>query len=329
MKTATALFLITDKNGGNIMVISIAIPCYKSAKTIEPVVNDIRAVFANQSKYDYQIILVNDYPFDETFDVITRLCYEDKKIVGVNLSKNFGQASAKMAALRFVKGDVLVFMDDDGQHPADGIIPLAEKVFEGYDVVYAYFKNKQHSGFKKITSKINSKLLEINGAKAKGVHMSSFYAISSFAVKQYEKYNSPFPAMGAYLNSLAGKTTEIEMEHKKRIDGESNYTLKRLLSLWLNGFTSFSIVPLKMISSLGIIIAVLGFLFGMFVIIKKLVMPNVSVGYTSTMAVLLLLGGLILFSLGFIGEYIGRIYMTVSDLQQFAIREIINAEDEK
>lgn len=306
------------------MLISIAIPCYKSSKTIGKVVTDIKGVFFNQDKYDYQIILVNDYPFDDTFSVIKELCEEDKKIIGVNLSRNFGQSSAKMAAVKFAKGDVLVFMDDDGQHPVDGIIPLAEKVMEGFDVVYAYFKSKKHGFFKRLTSNINTKTLEINGVKAKGVHMSSFYAISAFAVKQYENYHSPFPAMGAFLNSLVGKTTEIEMPHQERLEGKSNYNFKRLFSLWLNGFTNFSVVPLKAISSIGVIIAFLGFIFGIYVVIHKLIMQNVSVGYTSIMSVMLLVGGLLLFSLGFIGEYIGRIYMTVSNLQQYGIREVIN-----
>ncbi len=309
------------------MLISIAIPCYKSAKTLPKVVEGIREEFKKQFKYDYQIILVNDYPFDGTFEVIKELCAEDKKITGVNLSRNFGQTCAKMAAIDFVKGDVLVYMDDDGQHPAEGIIPLANKVLEGYDLVYAYFKEKHHSAFKKLTSSLNSKMLELNGSKPKGVHISSFYALSRFAVDTYKDYKSPFPSMFAYLNSLAGKTTEIEMEHKDRIAGKSNYSLGKLLRLWLTGFTNFSIVPLRIITGIGFIIAVLGFLFGIFVVIRKLLVSNISAGYSSTISLMLLIGGLILFSLGFIGEYIGRIYMTVSNLQQFRIREVINEKE--
>ena len=310
------------------MVISVAIPCYKSAKTLPQVVSDIQGVFKAQSKYDYQIILVNDYPFDDTFAVIKGLCEQDRRIVGVNLSRNYGQTSAKMAALKFFKGDVLVFMDDDGQHPAEGVIPLAEKVLEGYDAVYAYFKNKHHNAFKKFTSSVNSKVLELNGTKARGVHISSFYALSAFAVKAYQDYKSPFPSMGGFLNSIAGRVTEIEMEHHDRISGSSNYSLKKLLKLWLNGFTNFSIIPLRVIAFFGIFIAIVGFLFAAFVIIRKFV-ADVSVGYTSIVSIVLIIGGIILFSLGFIGEYIGRIYMTISNLQQYKIREIINNKEEK
>lgn len=314
------------------MLISIAIPCYKSAKTIGGVVDEIRQVFSENPGYDYQIILVNDYPFDATLSVIRQLCQEDSKILGINLSKNYGQASAKMAALPYVQGDVLVFMDDDGQHPAEGIIPLANKVMEGYDIVYAYFKSKKHSGFKRITSKINSKLSEINGTRRKGVHASSFLALSRFAVDSYSEYKSPFPSLMGYLNTMAGKVTEIEMTHRKRMEGKSNYTLKKLLKLWLNGFTNFSVVPLRAIAYLGMFIALAGFGYGIGIVIAKLINPLMAAGYTSIMAVLLFLGGLILLALGFIGEYIGRIYMTVSNLQPYRIREVIRAgeaEDEK
>ncbi len=306
------------------MLISVAIPCYKSEKTIEPVVNEIRQTIAKYPEHDYQIVLVNDYPFDNTYSVIRRLCEEDEKIVGVNLSRNYGQTAAKLAALPYVKGDVLVYMDDDGQHPAEGIIPLVNKVMEGYDVVYAYFKSKQHSLFKRVTSKINAKISEMNGTRIKGVHVSSFYAISRFAVDAYENYTSPFPSMMGYLNTVVGKVTDIEMPHRARMAGQSNYSLDKLLKMWLNGFTNFSTAPLRSIAVIGIFFALLGFLGGLGLVIAKLINPAMAAGYASTMSVLLFMGGLILLALGFIGEYIGRIYMTLSNLQQYRVREVIN-----
>ncbi|MBE6678265.1 MAG: glycosyltransferase family 2 protein [Ruminococcaceae bacterium] len=308
------------------MLISVAIPCYKSEKTIGSVVNEIREEITKKEGYDYQIILVNDYPFDNTFSVIQKLCEEDPKIVGLNLSRNFGQAAAKMAALPYVKGDVLVYMDDDGQHPAEGIIPLAEKVMEGYDIVYAYFKQKKHSLFKRVTSKINSKIAEMNGTRVKGIHASSFLAISRFAVDSYEEYHSPFPSLMGYLNTLAGRVTEIEMPHRARLEGKSNYSLKKLFKLWITSFTNFSIVPLRAISLIGMFITFVGFSFGLGVIIFKLLNPSMAAGYASTMAVLLFLGGFILLALGFTGIYIGRMYMTISNLQPYRVRNVLNWE---
>lgn len=309
------------------MLVSFAIPCYKSSKTITSVVDEIKRVILSKEGYDYEIILVNDYPFDTTFDVIKDLCKHDDKIIGINLSKNFGQTSAKMAAIGYCTGDVLIYLDDDGQHPVDCVFQLIEKISEGYDAVYGYFADKKHSRFKQITSNLNSKLLEINGSKPKGVHISSFYALSKFAVDSYKEYKSPFPSMGGYLNSIAGKSTEIELPHRDRLSGNSNYTLRKLLKLWFTGFTNFSILPLRFIAVLGFIISIIGFIYGIIIITEKFVLPNVSAGYTSIIAVILFLGGLILFGLGFLGEYIGRIYMTVSNLQQYRIREVINKKD--
>ncbi len=309
------------------MLISVAIPCYKSSKTIEKVVDEIRDNINASKKHDYQIILVNDYPDDNTFSVIRKICEADSKVVGLNLSRNFGQTAAKMAALPYVKGDVLVFMDDDGQHPAEGIIPLAEKITEGYDVVYAYFKSKKHSFFKRFTSKINAKLAELNGTRKKGIHASSFLAMSRFAVDSYKEYKSPFPSLMGYLNTLIDKVTEIEMPHRERLEGKSNYTFKKLVKLWFTGFTNFSVIPLRAIAVLGILIAIMGFIFGGVVIISKLINPALAAGYASTMSVLLFIGGLILVALGFIGEYIGRIYMTISNLQPYRVREILNVKD--
>lgn len=310
------------------MLISVAIPCYKSSKTIGAVVDEIRTVINAQPDMDYQIVLVNDYPHDGTFSVIKKLCEEDKKIVGVNLSRNFGQASAKLAAIPYTKGDVVVFMDDDGQHPAAGIIPLVEKIKEGYDVVYAHFKQKKHSFFKRLTSKLNAKISEFNGTRKKGVHVSSFYAISRFAANAYEDYNSPFPSVMGYLNTLVDKVTDIEMEHRPRMEGTSNYSFKKLLKLWINGFTNFSVMPLRTIAMLGCIVAVCGFILGGVIIIRKLVSPSLAAGYASIISVILLLGGLILAALGLIGEYVGRIYMTVSNLQPFRVRDVVNWEED-
>ena len=136
------------------MLISIAIPCYRSGKNLEMVVDEIRSVFAQQEEYDYQIILVCDGSPDHTDEVIRKLCAEDKSIIGVLLSRNFTQSNAKMAALKYVEGDVLVYMDDDGQHPAEDIFRLVEKIREGYDVVYIEKETIRVSKANRLFSKV-------------------------------------------------------------------------------------------------------------------------------------------------------------------------------
>jgi len=304
--------------------VSIAIPCYKSARTIPTVINDLRNTFSQRDDFDYQIILVNDYPDDNTFDVISQLCREDPKIIGINLSRNFGQTTAKMAALPFVTGDVLVYMDDDGQHPADQIFRLVDKVLEGYDLVYARFPHKKHSLFKRFTSWLNSKVLELNGSKPKGISISSYLAMNRLSVEALKKYKSPFPSMGGYLSHVVRRYANVELEHRERLAGQSNYTFRKMMGLWLTGFTNFSTVPLRLSAFVGIGCAGVGFITGAIVIIRKLINPAIAAGYTSSIALQLFIGGMIMMILGLCGEYIGRIYMTISNMPQYEIRETIN-----
>lgn len=306
--------------------VSIAIPCYKSALTIPTVVRDIQNAFSQREDFDYQIILVNDYPDDNTFDVISRLCEEDPKVIGINLSRNFGQTTAKMAALPYVTGDILVYMDDDGQHPADQIFRLVDKVLEGYDLVYARFPHKKHSLFKRFTSWLNSKVLELNGSKPKGISISSYLAMNRVAVEALKKYKSPFPSMGGYLSHVIRRYANVDMEHRDRLAGQSNYTLRKMMSLWLTGFTNFSTMPLRISAFIGIGCAGLGFITGVIMVIRKLINPAIAAGYTSSIALQLFIGGMIMMILGLCGEYIGRIYMTVSDMPQYEIRETINTD---
>lgn len=309
------------------ITVSVAIPCYRSAATIRPVVEELRAVISARPGYDYQIILVNDYPEDNTFDVIAQLCREDEKIIGINLSRNFGQSIAKMAAIPYVTGDVLVYMDDDGQHPADQIFRLVDKVLEeGYDVVYARFSHKKHNLFKRVTSWINTRMLELNGSQPKGIAISSYYAVSRIAVEALKKYKSPFPSMGGYLSHVAQRYANVDMPHRDRIAGHSNYTLKKMVTLWLTGFTNFSTVPLRFAAVVGTLFAGVGFLAAAITVIRKLLNPRIAAGYTTSIALQLGIGGVIMLLLGLCGEYIGRIYMTVSNMPQYEVRQTINAK---
>ena len=154
------------------MLVTVAIPCYKSAKTLPHVVADIQNQFSLHKEYEYQLVLVNDGSPDQdaTFQTIETLCREDPRIVGVELSKNFGQAAAKMAALRYVQGDVLVYMDDDGQHDARGIFPLVQAVEAGADMAIAEFHGKKHTLFKRFTSWLNTEMLCLTLQKPKNIH---------------------------------------------------------------------------------------------------------------------------------------------------------------
>lgn len=310
------------------MLISICIPCYKSAKTLPVVVAGIKEEFKKRSDVDYQIVLANDGSPDNTFGVILELCKGDKKITGINLSKNYGQPNAKLAALKEARGDVIVFMDDDGQHPADGIFKLVDKLNEGFDVVYAEFKHKQHSVFKRVTSNLHNYIAEFMGNKPKGIKRSSFTAWNRTVADAMLEYKSPFISIGSFMMSVTNKYANVEIEHQKRIEGSSGYTLKKLLHMWLNIFISFSMLPLRMATYLGLIFSTGGFIGIIYLLVRKLLHPTRVAGYTSTMITVLLMSGVLMLILGIMGEYLGRIYMTVSGMPQYNIKEVVNGRDD-
>ncbi len=309
------------------MLISICIPCYKSSKILPVVVEGIKHEFEKREE-DYQIVLVNDGSPDGTFGVILEMCQKDSRITGVNLSKNYGQPSAKLAALKQAKGDVIVFMDDDGQHPAEGIFKLVDKLKEGYDVVYADFKNKQHSAFKRFTSNLHNSIAEFMGNKPKGVKRSSFTAWTRTVVDAMLTYKSPFISIGSFLMTVTSRYANVEVEHQKRLEGSSGYTLKKLVRMWMNIFISFSMMPLRVATYLGFLFSGCSFLGIIYLFARRFIHPIRVSGYTSTMLVILFVGGVLMVILGIMGEYLGRIYMTVSGMPQYYVREVINGTDD-
>jgi len=308
------------------MKLSFVIPCYRSEKTIEVVVKEITDKLQEMKIEDYEIILVNDCSPDGTFAVIKKLCAMNNKIIGINHAKNFGQHAALMAGFHFVTGDVVVCLDDDGQTPANEVDKLLDKINEGYDVVYAEYEHKQHSGFRNWGSHVNKVMTEVMLGKPKELYVSSYFAARRFIVDEMLSYKGAYP----YVIGLVLRTTRnicnVPVNHRERMEGNSGYTIKKLLGLWMNGFTSFSILPLRIASYGGSCIAFLGFIYAIYVIIEKLTIPDRVLGWSSTISIIMILGGLILLVLGLIGEYVGRIYISINNSPQYVIREVVGIE---
>ena len=308
--------------------VSFVIPCYRSALTIGNVVKEIQDTMNAMDEYCYEIILVNDCSPDDTFDVIRKLCEENNNICGVNLAKNFGQHAALMAGFCQVTGDILVCLDDDGQTPADEVGKLLEKLEEGFDAVYAKYEHKQHSGFRNFGSKVNELMTRILLEKPKELFISSYFAVKRFVVEDMIRYENSYPYVIGLVLRTTKSITNVVVNHREREEGASGYTLKKLLGLWFNGFTAFSVKPLRIATCLGVISAVLGFVYGIYTIVKKFINPAVPMGFSSMMAALVFFGGMIMIMLGLIGEYIGRIYISMNNSPQYVIKERINVKDE-
>lgn len=307
--------------------VSFVIPCYRSERTIEMVVREITETMENANKFSYEIILVNDASPDNVWQTIKAMSDADKHIIGINLARNFGQHAALMAGYHFVTGDIVVSLDDDGQTPADEAPKLLQKICEGYDVVYARYKRNMESPFRRFGSKVNSKMAEYMIGKPKDVAIQSYYAAKRFVIDEIIKYENSYP----YIFGLVFRTTKnianVEVNHRSRSIGTSGYTLPKLIGLWMNGFTAFSIKPLRIATVLGILSSIVGCLMGLFFVIRKFVVPTIPLGYSSIISAIMLFGGLNLLMLGVVGEYIGRIYICINRSPQFVIKETIGQDD--
>lgn len=307
-------------------LISFVIPCYRSAQTIGGVIEEIDETMKSLTTYSYEIVLVNDSSPDDTYEVIRDLCAERKDICGIDLARNFGQHAALMAGFRYAHGEIIVCLDDDGQTPANEVGKLLDKIEEGFDVVYAKYAHKQHSVFRNFGSKINELMTRVMLGKPRDLYLSSYFAARRFVVDEMIRYTNPYPYVIGLVLRTTKNITNVEVAHREREIGASGYTIGKLLGLWFNGFTAFSIKPLRIATAVGCMTACAGFLYGIYTIIKKFINPNVPVGFSAVMAALVFLGGMIMLMLGMIGEYIGRIYISLNNSPQYVIKECINSE---
>ncbi len=306
-------------------LVSFVIPCYRSEATLPGVIREIQDTMEKMKDYGYEIVLVNDCSPDGTFSVIRKQCQENDNIVGIDLARNFGQHSALMAGFHYVKGDVIVCLDDDGQTPADEADRLLMGIEKGADVVYARYGKKHHSGFRNWGSHVNELMTRVMLGKPKDLYLSSYFAAKRFVVDEMLRYEFAYP----YVIGLVLRTTKniinVDVEHRDRQAGVSGYTIGKLLNLWFNGFTAFSVKPLRIATVTGAGCAFLGFAYGIYTIIKKIFInpPDLVTGFSALMSVLVFMGGMMMLMLGLLGEYMGRMYISMNNSPQFVIRECI------
>lgn len=315
----------------NKRLVSFVIPCYRSALTIKSVLTEIEDTLRELDSYEYEVILVNDCSPDNTWDVLAELVENDTRVRAINLAKNFGQHAALMAGFQTVRGDVVVCLDDDGQTPANEVGKLLKALEDGADVVYASYEHKKHSAFRNWGSHLNEKMLRYMLNKPKSLYVSSYFAAKRFVIDEVSRYVNSYPYVIGLILRTTRNIVNVPVTHRDREIGTSGYTLKKLFALWFNGFTAFSIKPLRVATAFGAAFAGCGFLYGIYTIIKKLVLKDaVAVGFSAMMCVLVFIGGMLMLMLGLIGEYIGRIYISINNSPQFVVREMIeHKEDDK
>lgn len=310
------------------MLLSIVIPCYRSAHTIGKVVEQSMEVIQKIDGLDCEFVLVNDCSPDDTFEAIRKLAEKYPNVKGVNLAKNFGQHNAIMAGLHQAKGDYIMGMDDDMQTHPSQIPAFIEKMNEGYDVVFGIYKERKFNFLKNFTSKIASSIMWRMVERPKGLEASNYWCCRKYVRDEMIKYTG----YNLYLQMLFYRTTRnianIEIRHFEREEGNSNYTFGKLFRLFMS-FLNYSVVPLRVATFMGTLFSVAGFIGAVMVLIRKLLNPAIAVGWSSLMCVMLVLFGFTFLMLGIIGEYVGKLILNQGKTPQFVVRETINLEKQE
>ena len=304
--------------------ISIVIPVYNSEQCVEELSRQISESLAG---IDYEQIMVNDCSRDHSWEKICSAAAGNSSIIGVNLRKNSGQDNAIFAGLHYAKGEWVVIMDDDLQHSPSDILKLYSEVQKGYDVCYADFPRKKQKFWKNAGSWLNGKVAEIIIGKPKGLYLSPFKIISGKVVQAMLSFRSLYPYIDGLIFQLTSNITQIQIQHHKREFGHSNYTLSKSIKVFMRLLFGFSVIPLRISSVLGSLSALAGFVLGIYYIVEYCHGHADVAGWTTIVILQLFLGGLTLMSLGIIGEYLGRTYLTVNNNPKYTVKETYPDEE--
>jgi undecaprenyl-phosphate 4-deoxy-4-formamido-L-arabinose transferase len=303
------------------MELSIVVPVYRSADCLPELARRTHDAVSRRFQ-SYELILVNDDSPDDSWDVIVRLTGTYPSVVGVNLRRNVGQDNAIMAGLRAASGDVIVIMDDDLQHDPRDIAALYERVQSGRDVAYARFEHKQQAIWKNLGSWFNDRVATLTLGKPRDVYMSPYKAISREVVNEIVKYQGPYPYVDGLIFTVTSNLAQVTVPHHHRFAGKSNFNLVRSVAVWLKVVTGFSVIPLRIAMLLGAIMSVSSFLLAFYYVFETLILAREPAGYPSLIVSILFIGGVQLLSLGAVGEYVGRIFITQNSRPQFTVKEI-------
>lgn len=309
-----------EKSPDSGYVLSIVVPVYRSAQILPQLVEQIHAEMCKEGLAEsFELLLVNDASTDNSWQVISELAHTHAFIKGISLRRNFGQHNAIMAGLHYVRGDYVILMDDDLQHPPNAIGGMVRALAEGYDVCYTKYRNRQHAVWKKYGSQFNNWVATRLLGKPKGLYLSSFKGLRKEIVQEIIRYDGPYAYIDGLILDVTHSITTIAIEHQARHEGESSYNLYRLFSLWMKMATSFSVLPLRLASYVGFALTALSLVMIIIVIVQKFLHPELPRGWASLIATILFIGGVQTLCIGMIGEYLGRTYIKLNNKPQSVV----------
>lgn len=308
--------------------LSFVIPVYGSEKVLPELVKRLDAVMQTlpRARGNYEVIFVCDCSPDRSWQVIQSLAQSHPWVRGILLRMNAGQHNALMAGFAQARGDVIMTMDDDLQHSPSDIPTLLAELDAGRDVVYARFTSRQHALWKVLGSRLNDKVAGYLMKKPAGLYLSPFRAMKRGIVADLLRYQGPYVYVDGLVLSVTRNIGTVDVEHHERYAGDSGYSLKKSISLWLKMATNFSIVPLRLTSFAGLFIAGLGFVLAILLIIQKFTVDAMPIGWSSLIVTMLIIGGVQLVALGMLGEYLGRVLLTLNSRPQYVVGETVGLD---
>lgn len=300
--------------------LSIVVPVYNGAATVGQLVEALSALSVEGG---LEIVLVYDGSPDNSLAVCRALAETATvPLTVVEHSRNYGEHNAVMTGFRHARGAYIITMDDDLQNPPEEVVRLYDACrLGGHEVVYTFYEAKQHESWRNLGSRFNGWVADKLLDKPKGLYLCSFRCLSGFVAKAVTAYEGPFVYVDGLILQVTQKIGTLQVKHLARAEGQSNYTLRRLVNLWLAMALNFSVLPLRFATLAGAVSGGLGLL-GLMAVLVEGLFGHPPEGWASIAAIVLTLGGLQLLMLGIVGEYLGRLFLTVNKRPQGVVKSV-------
>lgn len=300
------------------MELSIIIPVYNSERTLTPLLERLEVCL---SGYDFEVVLVNDGSRDRSEWVCERLADRYDNVRAISLRRNFGEFNAVLCGLNYASAQFAVIIDDDFQNPPESILTLVEAAkANDYDVVYSYYADKRHHWFRNMGSGLTNRLATYLLGKPRDLYLSSFKLIRREVVNEIIQYQGPYPYIDGLIFRVTTNVGSVEVPHHDRQEGRSNYTLRKLLSLFLTVLVGYSVLPLRVLTGVGMVLMGASLLFGATLFTGHMTGWFDVRAWELVVWAVAILGGLQLLFVGVLGEYVGRLFMTQSGLPPYVVK---------
>lgn len=309
------------------MELSIIIPVYNSERTLTPLLERLEECLTGRA---FEVILVNDGSQDRSEWVCSRLANRYSNVRAISLRRNFGEFNAVLCGLNYAVGEFAVIIDDDFQNPPEAILTLVnEAQIDDYDVVYGRYDQKQHHWFRNLGSTLTNALATYLLRKPNELYLSSFKLIRREVIDEIIRYKGPYPYIDGLIFRVTTNVGSVLVPHHSRQEGRSNYTVRKLISLFLTVLVGYSVLPLRVLTGIGASLLGLSLWLAIILFIGKLTGWIAVREWELALLIVSLLGGLQLLFVGVIGEYVGRLSMTQSGLPPYVVKRTWGVLEEK